>query len=37
MDMDIAGSLDELGDKGAVGPLVEMLDPKMPAKGKISS
>ena len=27
MDMDIAGSLDELGDPRAVGPLVQVVDP----------
>lgn len=27
MDMDIAGSLDDLGDVRAVGPLIQMLDP----------
>jgi tetratricopeptide (TPR) repeat protein len=34
MDMDIAGSLDDLGDPKAVGPLVEVLDPGNANKGQ---
>jgi tetratricopeptide (TPR) repeat protein len=34
MDMDIAGSLDDLGDPRAVGPLVQVLDPGNANKGQ---